>query len=39
MVESVVSESTIRGIKKAIQDFVAPGIRDIKGEVMRWKRN
>jgi len=28
-----VTETTIRGFKKAIQDFVAPEIRDLKGEV------
>lgn len=28
-----VAETTVRGFKKAIQDFVAPEIRDLKGEV------
>ena len=28
-----VTETTIRGVKKAIQDFVAPEIRDLKGNI------
>jgi uncharacterized protein YecT (DUF1311 family) len=30
---AVMAESTVRGIKKVIQDFVAPEIRDLKGDI------
>ena len=30
---AAISESTVRGIKQVIQDFVAPEIRDLKGEI------
>jgi len=30
-----VTETTIRGVKKAIQDFVAPEIRDLKGDIAK----
>jgi len=30
-----VTESALRGVKKAIQDFVAPEIRDLKGEISK----